>query len=144
MKWKESNELPAAAASLGQCQKKLVTIHRHASRVAQPPLSFQLSSLPSPYGPPRVIESPHRPQLNALLPFQGLPTDPIQIKSINVFPDPPKPGQNLTVTVEASAQEKVEVRLHPLVSCSPIRSDRFSGGCICRCSGETRPYQVIA
>ncbi|KAH9985440.1 ML domain-containing protein, partial [Russula compacta] len=38
----------------------------------------------------------------------GLSTDPIQVESIKVFPDPPKPGQNLTVTVEASTQEKVQ------------------------------------
>ncbi|KAN0125165.1 ML domain containing protein [Russula decolorans] len=38
----------------------------------------------------------------------GLPTDAIQIESISVSPDPPKPGQNLTVTVEASALEEVE------------------------------------
>ncbi|KAI0304894.1 ML domain-containing protein [Russula brevipes] len=38
----------------------------------------------------------------------GSPTDVIQIKSITVFPDPPKPGQNLTVTVTASAEARVE------------------------------------
>ncbi|KAN0136664.1 ML domain containing protein [Lactarius tabidus] len=36
------------------------------------------------------------------------PTYPIQIDSISVFPDPPKPGENLTVTVKARAQEQVE------------------------------------
>ncbi len=58
------------------------------------------------------VQPLHRPQFDALLPFQGLPTDAIQIESISVSPDPPKPGQNLTVTVEASAIEEVEVRLH--------------------------------
>jgi len=38
----------------------------------------------------------------------GLPTDPIQIDSISVSPDPPQPGQDLTVTVKAHAQEQVE------------------------------------
>ncbi|KAI0051769.1 hypothetical protein FA95DRAFT_1580496 [Auriscalpium vulgare] len=38
----------------------------------------------------------------------GLSTDPIQIESIDVSPDPPKPGQNMTVTVKASAVETVE------------------------------------
>jgi len=38
----------------------------------------------------------------------GQITDPIQIDSISVFPDPPQPGQNLTVIVEASAQEEIE------------------------------------
>lgn len=44
-------------------------------------------------------------------PSQGLSTDPIQVESIEVFPNPPKPGQNLTVIVEASTQERVQVRL---------------------------------
>ncbi|KAH9175352.1 ML domain-containing protein [Lactarius sanguifluus] len=38
----------------------------------------------------------------------GSPTDSIQIDSISVSPDPPKPGQDLTVRVKASAQERVE------------------------------------
>ncbi|KAI9460885.1 ML domain-containing protein [Lactarius psammicola] len=38
----------------------------------------------------------------------GLPTDPIQIESITVSPDPPKPGQDLTVLVKAQAQEQVQ------------------------------------
>jgi len=38
----------------------------------------------------------------------GLPTYPIQIDSISVSPDPPKLGENLTVTVKAHAQEQVE------------------------------------
>jgi hypothetical protein len=52
-----------------------------------------------------------------LPPFQGLPTDAIQIESISVFPDPPTPGQDLTVLVKARAQEQVEVcpRTFPLL-----------------------------
>jgi hypothetical protein len=38
----------------------------------------------------------------------GLPTDPIQIQSIQVSPDPPKPGQDLTVTVKAHVTERIE------------------------------------
>ncbi|KAJ8508224.1 hypothetical protein ONZ45_g9490 [Pleurotus djamor] len=38
----------------------------------------------------------------------GLPTDPIQIKSIEVTPNPPKPGAEITVTVKAEATERVE------------------------------------
>ncbi|EIM92953.1 uncharacterized protein STEHIDRAFT_117878 [Stereum hirsutum FP-91666 SS1] len=37
----------------------------------------------------------------------GLSSDPIQIESIDVSPDPPKPGENMTVTVKASAQELI-------------------------------------
>jgi hypothetical protein len=40
----------------------------------------------------------------------GLSTDAIQIDSIIVSPDPPKPGEDMTVTVKASALEVVEVR----------------------------------
>lgn len=32
-----------------------------------------------------------------------------QLKSISVSPDPPVPGKNLTVTVEADVQKKIEV-----------------------------------
>ncbi|KAL5533776.1 hypothetical protein ACEPAG_236 [Sanghuangporus baumii] len=38
----------------------------------------------------------------------GDPSDPIQIKSIEVSPDPPKPGENMTVKVAAYAQERIE------------------------------------
>jgi hypothetical protein len=41
--------------------------------------------------------------------LSGLLTYPIQIDSISVSPDPPKLGENLTVTVKAHAQERVEV-----------------------------------
>jgi hypothetical protein len=49
---------------------------------------------------------------------QGTEFDGIQIQSISVSPDPPKPGQNLTVIVEAYAQEEVRVRLHAYFCCS--------------------------
>ncbi|EGN92387.1 hypothetical protein SERLA73DRAFT_191259 [Serpula lacrymans var. lacrymans S7.3] len=38
----------------------------------------------------------------------GLPSDLIQIKSIAVSPDPPQPGQDLTVTVVGTAQDVIE------------------------------------
>ncbi|KAF9229367.1 hypothetical protein BS17DRAFT_798935 [Gyrodon lividus] len=38
----------------------------------------------------------------------GLATDPIQIDSITLLPDPPKPGQNLTITVVGTAIETIE------------------------------------
>ena len=41
--------------------------------------------------------------------FTGLLTDPIQIESITVSPDPPKPGENLTITVLATVYETIEV-----------------------------------
>ena len=41
--------------------------------------------------------------------FVGLPGDPVRIKSIEVSPDPPKPGANMTVKVVGQANEQVEV-----------------------------------
>ncbi|KAG2159945.1 ML domain-containing protein [Suillus bovinus] len=38
----------------------------------------------------------------------GSPTDAVQLKSISLSPDPPKPGQDLTVTVVATAQQPIE------------------------------------
>ncbi|ODN77547.1 phosphatidylglycerol/phosphatidylinositol transfer protein [Cryptococcus amylolentus CBS 6039] len=38
----------------------------------------------------------------------GLATDAIQLKSIKVSPDPPVPGKNLTVSVEADVLERIE------------------------------------
>ncbi|KAF9460819.1 ML domain-containing protein [Collybia nuda] len=38
----------------------------------------------------------------------GLASDVVQIESINVSPDPPKPGQALTVTVKAAVTSPIE------------------------------------
>ena len=35
--------------------------------------------------------------------------DPVEIKSIDISPDPPKPGQDLTVKVTATVKETIEV-----------------------------------
>lgn len=40
----------------------------------------------------------------------GLPTDIIKLHSLEVFPDPPKPGQNLTVTASGTVLQTIEVR----------------------------------
>ncbi|CAE6539519.1 unnamed protein product [Rhizoctonia solani] len=37
----------------------------------------------------------------------GLPSDGVQIKSIEVTPDPPKPGQDLTVKVIATSEKEI-------------------------------------
>ncbi|CAE6481108.1 unnamed protein product [Rhizoctonia solani] len=37
----------------------------------------------------------------------GLPSDGVQIKSIEVSPDPPKPGQDLTVKVIATSNKEI-------------------------------------
>ncbi|KAG1757488.1 ML domain-containing protein [Suillus lakei] len=38
----------------------------------------------------------------------GSPTDVVQLKSITLSPDPPKPGQDLTVTAVGTAQRRIE------------------------------------
>lgn len=45
-----------------------------------------------------------------ILQHLGLPTDIITIKSLDVKPDPPVPGEDLTVTAIGVASEVVEVR----------------------------------
>ncbi|KAJ7107852.1 ML domain-containing protein [Mycena epipterygia] len=37
----------------------------------------------------------------------GLSSDPIQIESISVSPDPPQPGQDLTVTVKGTVTDEI-------------------------------------
>lgn len=43
--------------------------------------------------------------------FLGRPSDPVQIESIKLLPDPPKPGENLTVIVDGIVSETLEVGL---------------------------------
>ncbi|KAG8990854.1 Phosphatidylglycerol/phosphatidylinositol transfer protein [Tulasnella sp. 427] len=38
----------------------------------------------------------------------GLPTDIVQIESLTVSPDPPEPGQNLTITAVGRATKTIE------------------------------------
>ncbi|MET9672425.1 ML domain-containing protein [Streptomyces sp. NPDC006482] len=38
----------------------------------------------------------------------GLPTDPLQIETVTVTPDPPKPGSEVKLTVKGTAQEAIE------------------------------------
>jgi hypothetical protein len=39
----------------------------------------------------------------------GEPSDVVQIKSLKVSPDPPKPGEDLTVTVVGVANQQIKV-----------------------------------
>jgi hypothetical protein len=43
-------------------------------------------------------------------PAPGAPTDIIRLHSLEVSPDPPKPGQNLTVTASGTVLQTIEVR----------------------------------
>jgi len=38
----------------------------------------------------------------------GNPTDIVQLRSLEISPDPPKPGQNLTVTASGTVTQKIE------------------------------------
>jgi ML domain len=40
---------------------------------------------------------------------QGEPTDAVQIKSLTVKPDPPKPGHNLTIYASGTVKETIDV-----------------------------------
>jgi len=55
-----------------------------------------------------VQEGPVKPQASWNFVDCGLPTDVIQIESLTISPDPPEPGKNLTVTVSATATERIE------------------------------------
>jgi hypothetical protein len=61
-------------------------------------------------GQSSVRESLSSSSFNGLLFFLGAGVDVVEIKSIQVTPDPPQPGQNLTVNVIAYAHEVVVVR----------------------------------
>jgi hypothetical protein len=71
--------------------------------------------------------------------LSGSENDIVEIKSINISPDPPKPGQNLTVNVVAYAHEVVEVRHLSIIIPLLIGSYSAVGGCICRCDCEAWP-----
>lgn len=50
----------------------------------------------------------------------GEPDDALEIRSLKVVPDPPVPGQKMTVYAEGIAKERIEVRTaqHQLILAS--------------------------
>ncbi|KAF8960884.1 ML domain-containing protein [Flammula alnicola] len=42
----------------------------------------------------------------------GSPSDPLQINSIKIFPDPPNPGEDLTITIMGDVTEVIEEGAH--------------------------------
>lgn len=50
----------------------------------------------------------------------GLDTDAVKIESIEVFPDPPEPGKDMTVKVKGIAREVIEVSTPHFSICYPI------------------------
>lgn len=68
----------------------------------------------------------------------GLSTDPVQIDSISVTPDPPQPGKDLTVKVKATVVENIVVRAREC--CDNSFFSKFTplnlGRSLCRCQCE--------
>jgi hypothetical protein len=42
--------------------------------------------------------------------FEGEPTDAVELLSLEVSPDPPVPGKDLTIKVKGIAHTRIEVR----------------------------------
>ncbi|PPQ88662.1 hypothetical protein CVT25_010238 [Psilocybe cyanescens] len=84
----------------------------------------------------------------------GLDTDPVQIISIQVSPDPPQPGKDLTVTVNASVEEEIVEGAYTDVTVKlglvRILKKRFdvceearNANATIQCPVETGPYTVV-
>jgi len=84
----------------------------------------------------------------------GLPSNPIQIDSIELSPDPPVPGQELTVTVKAlvtdvieegaSADVTVKLGLIKLLQKSfDICQEARNANATVSCPVEPGPYEVV-
>ncbi|KAF5311941.1 hypothetical protein D9619_003243 [Psilocybe cf. subviscida] len=71
-------------------------------------LAVAACALTTPEQHPLVVSGPVRTTEGWEWKNCGLPTDAIQIESIKVSPDPPQPGQDLTVKVTGTAQEVIE------------------------------------
>ncbi|TFK77023.1 hypothetical protein BDN72DRAFT_830196 [Pluteus cervinus] len=73
-------------------------------------LTFLNTALSSPTSAQLVLESDDAPHTSDSWGYTdcGLTTDIIQIRSIQVSPDPPQPGQDLTVKVNAFVTETIE------------------------------------
>ena len=72
------------------------------------------------------------PFIKNMLLFLGLDTYPIQITSLEVKPNPPEPGQELTVIVDGIATETVEVGLVLKLYISELTlTGRSICGCVC-------------
>ena len=77
----------------------------------------------------------------------GLPTDIIRLHSLELSPDPPKPGENLTVTASGTVLQTIEVRIFLLHvnarSTHPPFVNRHPGRRLGTCSGQTWPHQAF-
>jgi hypothetical protein len=68
----------------------------------------------------------------------GLPSDVVQVNSVVVSPDPPGPGDDLTVMVNATVTEIIEVTI--IAAVIQLKFNTFTGGCLCRRRREAWPY----
>ena len=57
--------------------------------------------------------------INGTLHYKGGPEFPIHIKSLRISPDPPKPGENLTINAIGEASETIEARVARFLRYSP-------------------------
>jgi hypothetical protein len=65
----------------------------------------------------------------------------MQIESIDVSPNPPKPGEDLTVTVKGEVTERIEVNRLPIITQEHILTP-FLGGRDRGCYSENRLNQA--
>lgn len=72
----------------------------------------------------------------------GTADDLIELQDISISPDPPKPGEDLEVTVKGHVKERLEVCWHLLKRRSSIELDASLGRYLCRCTCENWHYQT--
>ncbi|KAJ7783889.1 ML domain-containing protein [Mycena maculata] len=84
----------------------------------------------------------------------GLPSHPLQIDSIALFPDPPLPGQDLTVTVKALVTESIEEGASAAVTVKlglikllqktfDVCEEARNANATVSCPVEPGPYEVV-
>lgn len=77
-------------------------------------------TIAQPYSP--VDEKPE------LSPPSGTPSDIVRLRSLEVSPDPPKPGQNLTITASGTVLETIKVRVFLHVSAHSTHQSTMQDG----------------
>ncbi|KAI6007343.1 ML domain-containing protein [Pisolithus albus] len=73
----------------------------------------------------------------------GLPTDVVQVKSISVSPDPPKPGKNLTLTAVGTVNEVVKVGAYADVTQFDICHEASAANASIQCPVDAGDYTVV-
>jgi hypothetical protein len=137
-------KLPATSQSLSvPTWFKLLVSNNHASSLPRHSvlglLNLSCNSFEKPGGSEPRRHGPYHGQLelrrlwcvltssnhrSCHLLFLGLSTDIIQIESLEVSPDPPQPGKDLTVKVKAHVSQTIEVHHSLTRSCVAYPIDR--------------------